>query len=431
MKNDGIVILGAGFSGLSSSYHLHNLDISSIIFEEKDYPYGRAKAFEKKGYVFDQGPHESFTKEPYIIDLFARSVNNEISTIIADVSNYWKGYWLRHPAQVNLHNLPTEIKVKVIESFIEWQKKPVKPLTNYKQWLDHQFGEYFAKNFPGKYTKKYWTVHPSKLTTDWVGNRMYPPAMKEVLFGAFEEQKKNLHYINSARYPLKGGYGEFGKILLEGADIQYNHKVESVNLQSKFMTVNGKKIHFERLISSVPLPEFIHLIEGAPQNVREAAIALSPAHLVIVTIGTKEKILVPYNWFYFYDESILFSRVHQPHLFSKFNAPENRYSLQMEIYFSKYRKHPGQNISQKVIDQLIRTKVISSLNDIEMVDEREILYGNIIFDKLREKAMSTILGYLKDFPVDLIGRYGEWQYYWSDQSVLSGKRIAEKIHNTK
>jgi protoporphyrinogen oxidase len=66
-----------------------------------------------------------------------------------------------------------------------------------------------------------------------------------------------------------------------------------------------------------------------------------------------------------------------------------------------------------------------STGDIEMVDYREVKYANVIFDHNRQKAVDAIHFYLRNVGISCIGRFGEWDYLWSDQSLLSGKRVIE------
>ncbi len=68
-----------------------------------------------------------------------------------------------------------------------------------------------------------------------------------------------------------------------------------------------------------------------------------------------------------------------------------------------------------------------SPNDIEITDYREVKYANVVFDFERKKNVQIIHNYLDQIAIKYIGRFGEWDYLWSDQSLLSGKKIADEI----
>ena len=150
--------------------------------------------------------------------------------------------------------------------------KQAKPPSNYAEWLQRAFGNTFAKTFPGAYTRKYWTCDPVNLATDWVGHRVFYPDIKTVLDGYKELERKSTHYITTVRYPRQGGYIGFAKKLIAGANISFKHEVARINLQEQIITFgNGKKHRYERLISTLPLPQLVQLAINAPAEIREAA----------------------------------------------------------------------------------------------------------------------------------------------------------------
>lgn len=58
--------------------------------------------------------------------------------------------------------------------------------------------------------------------------------------------------------------------------------------------------------------------------------------------------------------------------------------------------------------------------DILFTDIRFEPYANVIFDHNIYEARKTVRDYLSFLGIETIGRFGEWEYLWSDQSLLSG-----------
>jgi phytoene desaturase len=56
MPNKHVVVIGAGFAGLSSATHLAHLGFQVTLLEKNLTPGGRARKFEAEGFVFDMGP---------------------------------------------------------------------------------------------------------------------------------------------------------------------------------------------------------------------------------------------------------------------------------------------------------------------------------------------------------------------------------------
>lgn len=94
--------------------------------------------------------HFTFASDEYIKDIFEQSSPTYPHPSVS--YNYWRGFWLKHPAQNNLAPLPIEEKVKIIEDFVNRPHMDIGDITNYEEWLRVQYGNYFAENFPFLYS---------------------------------------------------------------------------------------------------------------------------------------------------------------------------------------------------------------------------------------------------------------------------------------
>ena len=192
----------------------------------------------------------------------------------------------------------------------------------------------------------------------------------------------------------------------------------------------GAVYSYENVISSIPLPELISIIVGAPEYVVEASDNLACTTCVIVNIGLNRDDISETHWQYFYDEDVFFSRLSFPHMVSSNNVPNAAGSIQAEVYFSKkYRPldRSPQECIQPVISDLKRCALITDEDKILFSNAMVIPYANIIFDLDRADALATVHGYLDDLGVSYCGRYGEWGYLWTDESFISGENAAQKI----
>ncbi len=109
MSTENIVVLGTGMAGFGAAYRLHAEGIAPVMFDKNAYHGGHTTSFRyESGFLFDVGPHISFTKDSRIQELFADSVNQQYETIQINLNNYWRGYWPQHPVQLHLHGLPED-----------------------------------------------------------------------------------------------------------------------------------------------------------------------------------------------------------------------------------------------------------------------------------------------------------------------------------
>ena len=429
-----IVIIGSGMAGFGAAYNLRQKGMKSLMFEGKDYYGGHTASYQfDDGFIFDDGPHISFTKDERIQKLFAASVNNEYEILQAKVNNYWQGYWIKHPAQVNLYGLPGDLVKNIILEFIENKYRPGngEKISSYKDWLYLQFGKTFAETFPMKYGHKYHTTSADNMSTDWLGQRIYTPDISEVLEGALSPKTPDVHYVNHFRYPTHGGFVSYLQMFLENTDLRLGYTVDRIlPKEKKILFNNGEMVGYTGLISSIPLPDLIPMIDGAPDDAVEAAAKLACTSCVMVNIGIDRNDISESHWSYFYDRDFLFTRLSYPHLFSPNNVPEGAGSIQAEVYYSdKYKpldKKPEECI-EPVVDDLKRCGLVKPEDTIIHKSVKFVKYANVIFDLERADALNIVHGYLDDLKISYCGRYGEWGYHWTDEAFKSGEQAGGKI----
>jgi protoporphyrinogen oxidase len=170
----------------------------------------------------------------------------------------------------------------------------------------------------------------------------------------------------------------------------------------------------------MPLPELIHIIENVPPEIHEKARKLKATKISLVSIGFNKPDISKHLWFYIYDEDIMAARVNSPNIKSKENAPSNCSSMQFEIYHYPDEIINKEKIIENTLYGLEKMKICHE-DDILFVDYRCLPYGNVLFLHDMEKDRDLIKDYIAACGIDLVGRFGEWDYFWSDQSYLSGK----------
>jgi protoporphyrinogen oxidase len=425
-----IVILGAGMAGLGAAYRLRGERRTCVLYDKNTFIGGHAgTVYHSDGFCFDFGPHVSFTKDERIREILATAVNGAFEDLRYDLNNYWQGHWIVHPVQTNLYGLPADLVTRILLSFIEEERKPVREVENYAEWLTASYGKVLAETFPMAYTAKYHTTPAENLRTDWVGPRMYRPSLEEVLMGALSPAVPNVHYIQSFRYPTSGGFQAYLEGLRPEAEIVLGQKLVRLDPAAKELTFkNGERTSYDALISSIPLPALIPMIAGVPAEVVDAVSVLACSSVVLVNVGLNRSDISRAHISYFYDKDVIFSRLSFPHMFSPNNAPPGQGSIQAEVYFSKKylpMKRTPESCIEPVIADLRRVGLIRDEDEITHRDAVFDEYANIIFDHDRPKALEVVHGYLDEIGVDYCGRYGDWAYLWTDDSFKSGERAAE------
>lgn len=420
--NNNTIILGAGISGLGAAYSLRQKGETPLVLEKDETYGGLCGCFTIDGFTFDRFVHLSFAKDERVLNIFNTSAKR-IITHIPNPYNIYNRKWIKHPAQNNLYPLSAEEKSLIIKDFLSRPNNvEADKIDNYEQWLRIQFGNYFAEHFPMKYTKKYWMCEAKELETRWVGQRIYQPSVEEVIKGSQTADTPVTYYAKEMRYPASGGYRQFFSLLAEGTDIRYGKEVTNIDTTKKTVkTSDNTTYHFTRLISTLPLNLYPSLMPGMPEDIKEAARMLKATSGYHVSIALKTRDIPPYLWWYIYDEDILAARVYSPSLKSPNNAPEGCSSLQMEVYCAE-NAFTEQELKERTVGKLIEMGIIKE-EDILFTDIGFEAYANVIFDKNIYVCREKVRKYLISQGIEPIGRFGEWGYLWSDQSLLSGLNV--------
>ncbi|MGL5693805.1 MAG: protoporphyrinogen/coproporphyrinogen oxidase [Peptostreptococcaceae bacterium] len=417
------LILGAGISGISAANVLNKDE--TIIFEKENHFGGLCHSFEIQGFKFDTAIHLSFTQNEDVRRYFDQVDFYKHKPI---AYNFADGIWLKHPVENNLFNLSSKEKINCIKSFVE--KPTIENISNYKDWLISTYGEYIFNKFHNRYTNKYWCENAIDLSVNWVNKRFNIPKIEKILEGSFNKETGIDYYAKEMRYPKNGGYQAFLNPMLNNVSIELNKEVIRINLKEKIVYFkDNTTCKYRNLISSIPIPKLISLIDNVPKNIIDTSENLINTSMTLASVGFNKENIPPYLWFYIYDEDILPSRVYSPSLKSKDNTPPGCSSLQFEIYYTKEKpiNKSKEDLILHIKNTLLRLGLCNE-EDIMFIDIRNIDYANVIFYNGMEKDRDIVVNYLKDNDINLIGRFGEWKYLWSDQSFISGKLVGEDIN---
>lgn len=418
-----VVILGAGIAGITAAYFAHKNGLRATIFERENRAGGLLDNFTIEGFRFDNAVHLSFASEREVREIFDQT---PYITHPADSRCFDNGIWLKHPVQNNLFNLPVETRVKLLKGFID---RPEIQVKNYEDWLVHQYGKEIAEKYPLPYTEKYWTVPAAQLNTSWIGNRMRRAELTEVLHGAITSETPNTYYVKEMRYPKLGGYRAFVEPMISKLKIELGHKVVAIDLENrKVFFDTGACKAFTHLVSSLPLPVLTELIVDAPDFLKHAGNELLWTSIDLISIGIRGKNKIKDLWAYIYDNDIMAARFHSPSLKSPTNCPDGFSSIQFEIYSSRLK--PQSHSTQELVENCkyaLKKMHICDPEDICLMHHKKIEFGNVVFNHGMEEHREVIRSYLKTRNVIPIGRFGEWDYLWSNQAFMSGKKAIDSI----
>ena len=181
---------------------------------------------------------------------------------------------------------------------------------------------------------------------------------------------------------------------------------------------------FQVLLSTIPLPRLLDLIDEIPDPVREAAAKLRCSHLHYLDVALRRTPGTNFHWAYVPEAKYPFYRVGCYTHFSSALAPPGKSSLYIEL---ADRSPPDlERLLPEVARGLVEMGVIGSANEIEFARARRIDHAYVIFDHDYFAALEVIRPFLQAARIISSGRYGDWNYSAMEDAILFGKVAAEQ-----
>jgi len=420
-----VIILGGGLSGLGCGRTLPNAEI----YEASSHPGGVAFSPCEQGVHFDQGAHICHSKDDdWLQMLYAQTEVRK--TEKSCVANYWNGHWISYPVQNHLFELPLEVRASALHDLVAALVVHRDHVAeNYYQWCLFRYGQYLTDHFYALYTRKYWRVSMDTLAVNWLRGRVLAPQLDRIIRGALMAREEDQTVFQSFHYPKSGGFFSFFEPLYREISIQYNMQAVAVDTRQRIIRfANGAKRPYSTLVSSIPLPDLVRMLDHVPSAVSEAADGLKGTKICCINLVVQRKTLGPWHWFYIYDADIQAARVSVGSNLSPGSCPSEATSIQVEIFRRSDEAMPDESTIQRTIRQLADILEFDVDTDLMQKSVFYVPYAYPINDMQRTSRVKLITDWLRsERGIHTMGLTGTWTYVWSDIAYQSGVQAAEAV----
>ena len=421
-----ITIVGAGLAGLSAAYHLKT---GYTLLEREKQVGGLCRSININGYTFDYAPHILFTRNPYTRELFHSLLGENLQTHTRRAYIYMNDTYIKYPFEANLYPLPTKIKEECIQGVID--RPHIEP-KNFMEWIQTTMGSGIAKHYMVPYNEKIWKYPLESMNTQWITGRIPTPSIEEMRRGANAPQ--TIDYGPNAEfwYPKHGGIGALADSLAENLSVKLGAEATGFNTSKgsvETLYVEDdieKRIESDKVLSSLPLPEIITMLDDVPDDVQTASDNLIYNSLVCVMVGVKRPNITDKHWLYFPEKDLIFNRISFPMNFSPQTTPTGFSSILVEVTY-RDKVINLEETKKNVLQDLVKAKIITENDEIEISEAIDFKYAYVIYDISHRKNVKVIHEYLVAHNIVPIGRFGEWEYYNMDKAILSGKNAGENV----
>ena len=458
-----VAILGAGPTGIGAAWRLSQ-HISSndnrdsgpcdchpfLLIDESTVPGGRAASITTaEGFTFDYGGHVLFPHLEYteFIELLDRVIPEwHWSTPV-------RGVWLANrfiptPVQRNIHRLPLRVLAECLWGLL--RRLPAEPNEaepSLQQYLEGQFGEPLTRHVLAPLNRKMWAHDPQVLGSAWSSHRS---GSKEKnipdvrVFAAIRNLLLNRDDAGwtestTVRYPLKGGVGAIWDrvfAMLPASCRRLGSRVTQLDAgMKKLWFSDGSTIHYERLVSSIPLDHLLGMIRDRPE-LRSRSTEFRAAKVQLFGFGLSgaiPEVLRNVHAVNIPDPKVPFWRVNFPSNFSPGNVPdsENTWSILCESSLS--RELDARYEPDQIEAALRQIGFLRPSNKVISVFTSELEHGYPVPFAGRDKLLDQVQRQLEGLEIYSRGRFGGWRYEVSNQdhAFMQGVEVADRLRDGK
>lgn len=435
-----ILILGAGPCGLGAAYHLNKHGHSDWqLFECNNHVGGLSASFvDGNKFTWDIGGHVLFSHYDYFDRVVAEALGDAYYEHQRECWVRILQTWVPYPFQNNIRYLPDVILRECVEG-LRNLKGISANTSNFREWMDSVFGHGIVKYFMEPYNRKVWGVPLETMSKAWIAERVSLVDLTRIEQN-IAEQRDDLSWgpNNVFKFPQYGGtgaiYESIAKLLHERIHLQ--HYMVDIDLEQKRVTFsNGRAEHYDVLINTSPLDQFISRCRVIPDQIADASGDLVHNSGLIVGLGFEGRRDDSKCWMYFPENNSPFYRVTNFHNYSRFNVPGGdigRYfSLMCETTYSAHKPEDKSSIVEATLTGLVASGMIAEGQKERVVSHYliDMPYSYPVPTLGRDKALATIQPYLESRSVYSRGRFGAWKYEVGnmDHSFMQGVEVVDRL----
>lgn len=401
IKEYDYIILGGGITGIAAARRLQQLGRENfLLLEGENEPGGLCRTKFVDGHWFDiGGGHVLHSKFPEVLDwIFEHIPKDNFNKFDTKVLIDLEGHPVEFPIELNLWQLPTELQIKYLRSYIKAASNEDMKYENFEDWIRNYLGDEIADNYMIPYNKKLWCMDISRLNTDWLIK--IPKTDLDLILKTIIEKKSNFTEEvvshKSFYYPKEGGFQTiFDSIYkhIEG-NVKLGVKAESLKYDGEIWTINGQ-YKTKKIICTVPWTLLNIEIEGSNFDFEGEFKNLEYLSDVI-SLWEREPYEHDAHWKY---------------------IPSPDVEQHREFYIHNFAPHskPG-----GVMTDINRKRWVENEKKWSAgvpLYEHENIYSYPLPTKVYKESVRKILDHTKEYGLYGLGRWGQWQYFNTDQCV--------------
>jgi protoporphyrinogen oxidase len=443
MTNKKIIITGAGVTGLAAAWKLSQQPGYDITIIERDsVPGGLARTFAWEGYKLDLGPHRFHTEIPEIREFIRTFCEENMERVDRFSRMVLNGKFIPYP----IKPLPTFRALGLSKSIsfglsalsVLFQSK-APDQCSYEEYVSRYYGYSLYKNLFEPFAVKVWGIPPTELAGETARLRLKGDSIWHALIDGLLSRQET--YVQNFLYPPEG-IGQIpqkfaDEAVQRGVNILYEHSITKVHHQNnavKEITIEQhgepKTLPCDILISTIPVPALLQMIEPKPQEeMIGASKQLTFRDLVLLYLIYDRDYGIRDTWLYFPEANIPFSRISVPENFSRLNQIKDQTCLCLEypcVENDAVWNMDADTLAQEADRVLMKCGLVDTVSKTRLAVQ--VKDGYPIYHTNYQSSLQTCMNYIGGLQHCLtVGRQGLFRHNNTDQSIQMGLDVAQHI----
>lgn len=439
-RDERIVILGAGPTGLGAGYRARELGFDRFhIYDAAPNVGGLAASFtDEKGFTWDIGGHVQFSHYRYFDKLMELALGDNWLHHERESWVWIEDRFVPYPFQNNIRYLKPETTWKCLKGLIQlYKNQPTTKPKHFGDWVLQTFGPGLADVFMIPYNFKVWAFPAEEMDYNWIGERVAVTDLERLVDNVLHG-KDDLSWgpNNTFQFPKHGGTGAIWEAvadLVGRSRISLNKQVSRIDVAKKIVYFSDNtEAAYDVLINTMPIDTLVKV--GGFNQLKDATAQLkfSSSNIIGVGLTGKPKAdLAKKCWMYFPEGNSPFYRVTLFSNYSPNNVPDiNQYwSLMAEVSESKHRPVNQETLLKDVIDGMHATDLINGSHQVVSTWTYRAHHGYPTPSLGRDAALNVIHAELEKHRIYTRGRFGGWKYEVANQdhSLMQGVELIDKL----
>ena len=427
-----IGILGGGLSGLVLASRLRDAEV----LERDGRPGGLCRSLEAEGFTFDpHGSHILFSRNPEAMAFYEDLLQENACRRRRNTKVFYKGRYVKYPFENGLSELPLEDNFACLLGYVQAYLaraggQAPKP-ADFREWMYQRFGKGITEAYLLPYNEKIWKTRAEDMGTEWVEGRVPDPPLEDVLKSSLGLPTEGYTHQLNFLYPREGGVESLVRALLPRVPrVRTGFAVTSVRKKGETWVVGDgrEEREYDALVSTIPIPELVTALAGAPGEVRDAGAGLVHRSLVTVMVGLDRPDLNDFSWVYFPSPGDgWFNRISFPSNFSDRAAPPGTSSAMAEITCDAgdaIWSSPDEALAEHVVGHADRLGIFRR-SEVRLTRVARTRYAYVVFDRAHRHRLDLVNAYAEKMGLRLLGRFGQFDYINTDQVILRALALAK------